>query len=397
MPVLRLPAQWEKQEAVWLMFPPINHVHDLQNQQVTRELAVTLAPHVLVRLIVPNDSLERVAREILPDSLFAQKRIEIFRIPYHEFWARDVGAVFVVRDGQLTATDFNFDAWSYADSSEVETDEQVDETIATQLGIPSFSSQLIHEGGNLESNGRGTIIVCGSVELKRNPGRTRDEIEAELKRLTGAVQIIWLERGVNEDDSTFDSPIALPNGQMGYTLLTTGGHTDEFVRFVNDSTVLLAEPSPEDLAEDPISRENKIRMDKNLAILQATRLPDGRPLRVVRIPTPVTLSREIGPGDWVYDAISTVSYRPDQPFPKGEKVRGIAATSYCNFLITNGLVVGQRYWKPGLPEKIQRRDAAAEAVLKSMFPDRKIVLIDAMAVNYGGGGIHCITMQQPAL
>lgn len=393
--IVRLPAQWEAQEAVWLIFPNMDHVQDLKNQDLTQALILALVPHVLVRLVVANDSLDQVARNLIPKDLLSKGQVELFKLENVEFWARDVAPVFIEKDGRLAATDFNFDAWSYADTSEVEIDESLDERIAATLGIPSISTQMIHEGGNLESNGKGTLIVCGKVELQRNPEKSKAEIETILKKMTGASQIIWLNRGVYEDDSTFDSPIPLPGGQKGYTLLTTGGHTDEFVRFVNDSTVLLAEPSPEDLAEDPIARVNKIRMDENLAILRKVRLPDGRSLKVLRIPTPITQFRTLQPNDWVYQAIADVAYPPSRPFPKGKPVNGIAATSYCNFLITNGLIIGQKYWKPGMPEKFRRRDEAAKAVLKAAFPDRKIVMLDALAVNYGGGGIHCITMHQP--
>ena len=74
----------------------------------------------------------------------------------------------------------------------------------------------------------------------------------------------------------------------------------------------------------------------------------------------------------------------------------VAAASYLNFLISNEVVIGQKYWREGWDEDIRERDEQAKAVLQSVFPNRKIVMIDALAVNFGGGGVHCITMHQPA-
>jgi agmatine deiminase len=73
----------------------------------------------------------------------------------------------------------------------------------------------------------------------------------------------------------------------------------------------------------------------------------------------------------------------------------IAAASYCNFLITNGAVLSQKFWKPGLPLSWRKKDQEAKKILQTLFPDRKIYQFDAMAINIGGGGIHCITQQEP--
>ena len=71
------------------------------------------------------------------------------------------------------------------------------------------------------------------------------------------------------------------------------------------------------------------------------------------------------------------------------------ALSYCNFLIINGLVLGQKYWKKGLPESIREKDMYAQQILEAVFPDRKVLMIHATALNILGGGIHCITKNIP--
>jgi agmatine deiminase len=73
----------------------------------------------------------------------------------------------------------------------------------------------------------------------------------------------------------------------------------------------------------------------------------------------------------------------------------VLAASYMNFLISNGQVITSALWKPGRPDSTPKKDERAQAILRKLFPSRKIVPIDAESVNLGGGGIHCITQQQP--
>lgn len=37
------------------------------------------------------------------------------------------------------------------------------------------------------------------------------------------------------------------------------------------------------------------------------------------------------------------------------------------------------------------------AFAQQVFPERKIIQINPLAINRGGGGIHCTTQQQPKL
>jgi agmatine deiminase len=202
-----------------------------------------------------------------------------------------------------------------------------------------------------------------------------------------------MKRGVHEDDFPWDSPIAGPDGKEVYTLLTTGGHIDEFARFADDSTILMAQVDTADLADDPIARENLIRLAENLKIAQAARQPNGRPFRILMMPMPKTIVRTLRPGDVTYDLTATMPFTK-KPFPKGQPILGAAAASYLNFLITNDIVIAQRYGQTGDPANIAR-DEQAQQVLQTAFPTRRIIMLDALAINWGGGGIHCITAHQP--
>ena len=88
---------------------------------------------------------------------------------------------------------------------------------------------------------------------------------------------------------------------------------------------------------------------------------DGRPLSVVRIPSPGLLPDDEG--------------------------RAIPA-SHMNFIIANGAVIMPDYGSASAP-------AALEA-LRSHFPGREMIRLPSSAILTGGGSFHCITQQEPA-
>jgi agmatine deiminase len=102
-------------------------------------------------------------------------------------------------------------------------------------------------------------------------------------------------------------------------------------------------------------------------------------------------------GDGVFDYIQPLEYENGTVIDPNDRITVVAATSYLNFHITNGLVLMQSYWEPGRPESLKATDSEAQRILGEVFPDRKIVPIHALNVNLGGGGIHCILQQQPAV
>jgi agmatine deiminase len=226
---------------------------------------------------------------------------------------------------------------------------------------------------------------------------SKAQIEEAYTRTLGVKHFIWFKQGVHEDDHTHLGPIKAPGGIEAYTVLTTNGHVDEFARFANARTILLAKVDSADLAKDPIARENHRRLEENFAILKNAVDQDGQPFRIVRMPMPPSILWKMQPDDPVYQVISEMEFPPEHVFPKGKEINVVAATSYLNFLVSNGIVLGQKYWKKGLVPDIQERDEEARRILQQVFPGRKIVMLDALSVNWGGGGIHCITMHEPAV
>jgi len=396
--IARQPAEFEEQEAVWVLYPPEDHLEGYSNEAVVLEIIEALLPDNNVRVAVNSEGLYERARRKLPAAALESGRIQLLQIPYIEFWSRDMGPVFVVtEDGRAAIADFNFNAWGYGDTTEAEVvvEEKFDERVAAELGLPLVSSSVISEGGDREVNGRGTLMVIESVELDRNPDRSKAELEAEFRRLLGVEHVIWLKEGLYEDSHTFLGPLLTATGSKAYTVITTNGHIDEFARFAGPNTILLAAVDSSDL-DDPIARENHRRMQKNYEILKNAVDQDGRPFEIVRVPLPRTILGTMEPGDAVYDYISILEYEDGSNFPIGEPVTVIAAASYLNFLITNGAIIAQKYGRSGMEVALER-DRQVQSILQGVFPDRRIVMIDALAVNFGGGGIHCITMQQPKI
>jgi len=395
--VQRQAAEYDPQSAVWLIWSPVDHLGGFSNEKVDLAIIEALVPSVKVHVTAADSTLLAKAKAQIPAEYLESGKVELHQIPSVELWARDMGPSFVETNQGLAIADFNFNAWGYTDTLDASTqiEEKYDENVAKLLGLPIISTSLISEGGNREVNGEGTLMVVEAVEKGRNPHMSKAEMNAEFKRLLGVTNVIWLKEGLHEDDHTFLGQIETEGGEKAYTVITTNGHIDEFARFVNDSTVLLAKVDEADM-DDPIAQENHRRMEENYEILKNSVDQDGKPLNIVRIPLPKTILGKMKPGDSVYDYISTLEYQDGSVFPKGEEVTVIAAASYLNFLISNEVVIGQKYWREGWDESIKQRDEEAKAVLKSVFPNRKIVMIDALAVNFGGGGVHCITMQQPA-
>ncbi|OBX25250.1 agmatine deiminase [Gelidibacter algens] len=399
--VLRQPAEYEAQENIWLIWPPNDHLNGKSNEKVTLEIINALVNKEHIMVSVANDTLFRRAQDVIPKAYLDNGWVKLVKIPSEEFWIRDMGPNFVeLTNGKKAIVDFGFNAWGYTDSNAMDDYtirmEKYDEEVAKLLNIPVIYSDMVSEGGNRELNGRGVLMLTEIVEKGRNPYMDLAAMELEFKRVLGVKKIIWLKKGLMEDDHTFKGTIQLENGNQAYTAVTTNGHTDEFARFVNDSTILLGVVKPEDM-NDPVAAENHKRMEENYQILKKASDQNGKPFHIVRMPLPKLILGQMKPGDLVYDFISSLNFEDGSVFPKGEEITVIAAASYLNFLITDKVVIGQKYFSEGMDEIVAQRDQEVRDILQKLFPEREIVMINALAVNFGGGGIHCITMNEPLL
>ena len=312
-----------------------------------------------------------------------------------------MGPVYVVRNNQLEIADFSFNGWGYEpNNSEYSVaEEQIDENVAKEAGLKITSSKMISEGGNREFNGKGTMIAVEVVEKQRNPKMTKVQMEAEYKRLLGVTKVIWLPYGRFDDDLTFRGKLPNKDGVKEiYTVITTGGHMDEHTRFASPSKILYTQISEEEAKKDPIAAENKRRMEANLKVLQNAKDQDGNKFELIPMPSAPGIIETLKAGDGVYDyLVSNDSIIKQNPIPKDKPIKVILASSYLNFLISNKVVIAQKFWKPGAPEEWKALDKKAADILQKAFPDRKIVTFDPRAINIGGGGIHCNTQQKPLI
>ena len=327
-------------------------------------------------------------------------------IRFHKFddWSisvRDNGPNIMVDDeGHTLGVNPN---WSnYSNNDKHEAAQQVSRRsgvhMAVELGVYDWvSSDMVSEGGNREFNGRGVLIAVKDTEVrKRNPEYTLEEIEAEYKRIWNLEKIIWIPQPLLEDDQILNGPIdKLEDGTLVWPS-SFAAHADEYCRFVSEDTVVLAEVSEEEAAKSPISAENKRRIDAAYDILKDETLPDGRPLNIVRIPSPVHLHVRENQEDpmvqgWkqFFDENGGAAW-DGTPWPEGDWCM-LVSCSYGNFLVCNDVVIGQRYWHEGMDPAIKEKDDAAKAVLESVFPGRTVTMVDSYYLNVFGGGVHCWT------
>jgi len=398
----RFPAEFEKQEAVWVGWLTKEYIKGYQSDLVMLEIVRELQARVKVNICVPTERQKKHVQAFLKSKKISSKNLSYYTIPFTMLYWRDFGPIFTVNDaGAKSVVDFNFNCWGYFPDTDTQARmmEKVDRTVAADLGLASRMSRLVSEGGDRELNGKGTLLVTEACEFQRNPNLAREVMEEEYKRTLGVTNVIWLKQGTVDDDAYNTSTLPGPGGKgIAYRSAAANNHMDEYCRFIAPDTILLAEVSKEDAAQGPVEMENRRRMEVNYEILSKAVDQDGKHFKIIRIPMPETLYFEAQPDDEAYfGLVSFPSYSDGTAFPVGQPVTIIPAQSYCNFLISNGVVLAQKYWSKGLDESVKKRDVEALKVLKKAFPNREVVAINTLAINFGGGGIHCSTQQEPAV
>ena len=233
------------------------------------------------------------------------------------------------------------------------------------------------------------MMAIEETALQRNPGKSINEIEKEYLRLTGSKKMIWLKRAVIHDRA-FDGP-TVENWFTG----GANGHIDEMARFVSPNTILLAQINEEERSSNPISKIDYEILEKNFKILQLATDINGERFRIIRVPSP-----NLNVPDYFTEIIVSDEWRASgslnlSSFSNGDTIKITKAVSYMNFFISNDVVLSARYWKEGMPESEKKKDEEVKKILLQVFPERKIIQINPLAINRGGGGIHCATQQQP--
>lgn len=396
----RIAADFEPARAVWIGFDP-GHL------AFTATLVRHLRPHVRVRLLVGDDTRIDEARSALAGQGVSPEGLEFVADPNAGYFMRDLALFASGPGGANAVVDFVWSHYGLAswcqrrhapdaraatqctagiDSASAD---HLARSLARRMGWPALPSDVALEGGGIENNGQGLLLVSEPYLLHRNPGRTRESLERSLLDLPGVRKVVWLAEGLAQDP-----PLrATVTGK--YVAWGTGGHADQFVRFADPGTVLLAWPDAGDL--HPVARLTRQRMARNLRILAAATDADGRPLRLVRMPTPRVIERSVTLEDDVDPAWSEAwspAYFPESERRKsGQRLKQVAPASYLNFVVANGIVLVPDYLPHGTPTGVQAR---VQRLFQTAFEGRRIEFIDALSVNWYGGGPHCATLNEPA-
>jgi agmatine deiminase len=337
----RLPAEWEPHAATWIAWPH-RRATFLGDFAVIPEFFARfirlLAPWEPVKVIATGAALADAR-----DRLRGVAHVECIDIPTNDSWLRDTGPVFLSprqqgMKGQGTsrpvAVCWEWNAWG-GKYPPWDLDAKVSRAIASRLGMTVVSPGVVLEGGAIETDGEGTLLVNHRCvdDPKRNPGMSRGELEQVLRTQLSIDRVIWLGGELLGDD--------------------TDGHIDQLARFVSPGCVVAAR-QPDRL--DP----NHASLAENLEQLAAAVDARGRRLEVIPIDIP----------------------------PRFTFAGTQLPASHLNFYVANGAVM--------VPVFGARTDDPAIRTLAACFPGRRIVPVDCQELVRGRGALHCITRDQPA-
>jgi agmatine deiminase len=397
----RISGEFESTRAIWLGY-------NLGHSELTLALVQALKPHVALKLVSVDAQGSSAARDLLLSRGINLDNIEFLIEPKSLFFFRDVAVFANSLDGKQIVINLRWQYYgqpSWCKRRHGSNSERLNTCIATaldahndfgiavarQAGLPTWQSNLILEGGAIEANGKGLIIANESLCLQRNPGRNRVALENEYLALPGVRKVIWLPEGLAEDPQLRATIIG------NYVGWGTGGHTDEFVRFTDARTVMLAWPDDIEVARHPVAKLNRRRMQRCFDILSKASDTDGKALRVLKVPMPKIIERPVflsSTADGKLSAEWSADYFPESERRReGDRVIQVASASYMNFIIANGVVVVPSYVAHGTARAIEAR---VIKMFEAAFPGRQIQLIDAIGANWVGGGPHCATLREPA-
>jgi agmatine deiminase len=342
----KMPAEWERHRATWIGwcsnkndFPgKIATIHWVYGE-IARKL---IEGGETVAILVQDEKHEAQAARVLTKVGADFAQIEFYQIPHNRGWMRDSGPMFVRNDetGEVAVIKFRFNAWAKYDDWRLD-NEVARKYAATEkrklFEVEYKGKEVVLEWGAIDVNGAGTLLTTEECLLDeeiqtRNPGLTRDDYDEIFRQNIGIANTLWLNRGIVGDD--------------------THGHIDDFCRFVNRDTIVLAEEKNGNDPNHRILEENRERLD-------GFKLENGSRPEIVRLPMPAPL---------VFNG---------QRLP----------ASYANFYIANNSVL--------VPTFNDENDRYALNVLAELFPGRKIVGIHAVDLVWGLGTLHCLTQQEP--
>lgn len=329
-----MPAEWEPHECTWMAWPSSGYTlgDSDADWQEARATWAAVANAVI--------EFEPVRMLCEPDAVeiarqFLDPSVEIISADLDDAWMRDIGPTFVKNtDGEVAGVNWVFNGWGAQSWANWDKDSKVAEFISASVKKELINSNLINEGGGIHVNGAGAVLLTETVQLGegRNSTWSRAEVENEIHDKLGTQDAIWIRRGLTRDYDEFG----------------TRGHIDIVACFASTTKILFHNQEDPTHPDYSVSHEVKRTLEEHGGF------------ELIPISAPKTLRDEHGFVDY----------------------------SYINHYLVNGGVI--------LCGFDDENDSKAIETLQSVYPDRKIVLVDARPLFSRGGGIHCITQQQPA-
>lgn len=325
------PAEFEPQSFAQLIFPhpQSDWIEYLEEARITFVNIATAIARYQPCLIVCDDI------DVVKSYFNDQSNLIFTAYQTNDTWARDCSALSVIdeEEGEAILLDFTFTGWG--GKFDASKDNAMSSAIAPIYGAAMEKVDLILEGGGVESNGIGSLLVTAETLL--NPNRNfhldKAKTEAILKKEFGVEQILWLNHGYLAGDDT-DS------------------HIDTLARFIDTDTIMYVK------CEDQ-NDEHYEALKKMEEELMALRNLEGEPFNLIALP------------------MCTPAYYEGERLP----------ATYANFLIINDAVLLPIYNDP--------HDDEAVTICKNSFKGRDIIPIDCSILIRQHGSLHCVTMQFP--
>ncbi|WP_028108765.1 agmatine deiminase [Ferrimonas futtsuensis] len=347
----RMPAEHEPHAAVWMAWP--ERCDNWRNgakpaQKTFVEVARAIAKTTPVTMAVNAEQYDN-ARSRLPEE------IQVVEMSTNDSWMRDIGPSYVVDDaGHRHGVDWHFNAWGGLMDGLYfpwDKDDQVARKMCEITGDETYRAPLVLEGGSIHVDGDGTLYTTEECLLhpSRNPDLSKEEIERQLCDHLSVEKVVWLPRGLYNDE--------------------TNGHVDNIMHVVKPGEVVLT------WCDDPADPQYEISREAFDALSSVTDAR-GRAIKVHKIPMP-------GPLFINEEEALSIDCSEGMEREAGERL----AASYANYLITNGQIV--------LPLLDERFDAEVAEIMKRLYPGYDVSGVDAREILLGGGNIHCITQQVP--
>ena len=336
-----LPPEWTRQSGVQLTWPHEDSdwadvLEEVEPVFVDIATAITKFEPLLV--VARDAAHEQRIRAALDNAGARLDWVHFHHAPSNDTWARDHGAITVLKNGKPALLDFTFNGWG--NKFDAALDNEITAALVREHAfeaIPVTRFDFVLEGGSIESDGHGTLLTTSECLLspQRNPAFGKTEVETFLKQQFGLERILWLEHGYLAGDDT-DS------------------HIDTLARFTDAQTIAYVK------CDDP-QDEHYDALQKMESQLESFVDYTGKPYRLIPLPWP------------------KARFDPDD--------RHRLPATYANFLIINDAVL--------VPTYDDENDARALAQLRICFPDREVIGLNCLPVIRQHGSLHCLTMQFP--